>query len=59
MTQSIQPFEIRVDDVVLDDLRARLWNTRWPAAPDDPGWAYGIEDVRAFFRRFRDGQTRR
>jgi pimeloyl-ACP methyl ester carboxylesterase len=45
MTDRIDPFEIRVDGAVLNDLRARLRNTRWPAALDDPGWAYGIEQA--------------
>jgi len=41
MTPAVEPFTIRVDDAVLDDLRARLRNTRWLAALDDPAWAYG------------------
>jgi pimeloyl-ACP methyl ester carboxylesterase len=45
VTKSIQPFEIHVDEAVLEDLRARLRNTRWPAALDDPDWAYGIEQA--------------
>jgi pimeloyl-ACP methyl ester carboxylesterase len=45
VTRPIQPFEIHVEEAVLEDLRARLRNTRWPAALDDPGWAYGIEQA--------------
>jgi pimeloyl-ACP methyl ester carboxylesterase len=45
VTQPIQPFEIHVDEAVLEDLHARLRNTRWPAALDDPDWAYGIEQA--------------
>jgi len=43
MMPAIEPFEVQVDDAVLTDLRARLRNTRWPAALADPDWAYGIE----------------
>ncbi len=32
MTTAIEPFSIAVGDDVLDDLRARLRNTRWPEA---------------------------
>jgi pimeloyl-ACP methyl ester carboxylesterase len=45
MTDRIEPFEIHVDYAVLRDLHARLLNTRWPAALDDPDWAYGIEQT--------------
>jgi pimeloyl-ACP methyl ester carboxylesterase len=45
VSEPIEPFEVRVEDAVLDDLRDRLHNTRWPAALDDPDWAYGIEQV--------------
>ncbi len=38
----IEPFEIRVDDAVLDDLRARLAQTRFPDQIEDTGWEYGI-----------------
>jgi len=39
----IQPFEIRVSDQALEDLRHRLTLARWP--PETPGasWAYGTE----------------
>ena len=45
----VRPFTIYVSDAVLDDLRQRLGQTRFP-------------EVRAFFRQFRwrvagDGQT--
>ncbi|MDP6242183.1 MAG: epoxide hydrolase N-terminal domain-containing protein, partial [Myxococcota bacterium] len=44
MSQSeIRPFRIEVPDAVLDDLRTRLRNARWPEALDDPDWDYGIE----------------
>lgn len=35
------PFRVAVPDAVLDDLKARLANTRWPDAPAEAGWAYG------------------
>jgi pimeloyl-ACP methyl ester carboxylesterase len=39
------PFEITVDEAVLEDLRARLERTRWPAQP--PGWGSDLGiDVR-------------
>jgi pimeloyl-ACP methyl ester carboxylesterase len=38
----IEPFEIRVDDAVLDDLRSRLAHTRCPDQIDGAGWEYGI-----------------
>jgi hypothetical protein len=34
-------FEINVPQAVLDDLRARLVNRRWPDALDGAGWEYG------------------
>ncbi|HIE94331.1 MAG TPA: epoxide hydrolase, partial [Acidobacteria bacterium] len=39
----VEPFEIRVDDQELDDLRERLRLARWP--PDAPGepWSYGTD----------------
>ena len=38
----IEPFEIRVDDAVLDDLRDRLARTRLADQIDGTGWEYGI-----------------
>jgi epoxide hydrolase len=38
----IQPFEITVSDLVLDDLADRLASTRFPDEIDDTGWEYGI-----------------
>ena len=38
----IEPFEIRVDDAVLDDLQRRLAATRLPDEIDGTGWEYGI-----------------
>jgi len=39
----IVPFRIEVPDAVLDDLRARLRATRFPAQIDAAGWDYGTE----------------
>ena len=38
----IEPFEIRVDDAVLDDLQRRLAATRLPDEIAGTGWEYGI-----------------
>src|SRR4029453_16883646 len=32
-----------VQDAALDDLRARLQNTRWPLVPEGQGWARGTD----------------
>ena len=39
----IEPFRIHVADEVLDDLRARLRNTRWPDQIPGIGWKQGTE----------------
>jgi epoxide hydrolase len=36
------PFQIRVDDAELDDLRERLRRTRWPEPATAPGWTQGV-----------------
>ena len=38
-----EPFEISVTQPVLDDLRARLERTRWPAQPTDGAWELGVD----------------
>src|SRR6266487_2334544 len=38
-----KPFTVEVADEVLDDLRARLARTRWPAPLPGPGWMYGVD----------------
>ena len=40
---SVQPFTIRIEQRVLDDLQQRLARTRWPSAIDGAGWRYGID----------------
>jgi epoxide hydrolase len=42
MTAAIEPFSIKVRSDVLDDLRARLKNTRWPGAEVVGDWSQGI-----------------
>jgi microsomal epoxide hydrolase len=39
---SIESFEIRVDDSVLDDLRHRLAQSRLPDQIEGTGWEYGV-----------------
>lgn len=38
---TVAPFKIDVPQVVLDDLRKRLKQTRWTDEPKDAGWNYG------------------
>src|SRR5215203_6422232 len=38
---AIRPFQIEVPQVTLDDLRARLDNTRWTDEVNGAGWDYG------------------
>ena len=42
MNDAIRPFSIAVPDEVLDDLRQRLRNTRWPDAEVVDDWSQGI-----------------
>lgn len=42
MSTSIEAFEVRVGDEVLEDLHHRLARTRFPDQIDDTGWEYGI-----------------
>ena len=42
MHPSIQPFQIAVTDAVLDDLHARLRQTRWPEAELVDDWSQGV-----------------
>ena len=39
----IEPYEIRVEDPVLDDLRDRLARTRFPDQIEGTGWEYGVD----------------
>ena len=40
---AVRPFTIDVSDAVLDDLQARLDNTRLPDQLDGAGWTYGTD----------------
>jgi pimeloyl-ACP methyl ester carboxylesterase len=51
-----EPFELRVPQAVLDDLRDRLARTRWAGALDGPGWEDGtspawLRDLAAYWER--------
>lgn len=37
----IAPFEVAIPDTVLDDLKRRLANTRWPDDFANDDWSYG------------------
>ena len=54
---TIEPFRIAVPDADLDDLRARLANTRWPDEVDGAGWDYGapLAWVQDMCRYWADG----
>jgi len=45
----MQPFKIDVAQPVLDDLRQRLANTRWPDEIEEAGWDYGTN--RAYLKQ--------
>ncbi len=53
----IRPFEIRVPDAALADLRERLRRTRWPEPATAAGWAQGppLDRVRDLCRYWADG----
>jgi len=39
----VEPFTIQIDDAVLDDLRERIWRSRWPGQVSGAGWDYGAD----------------
>jgi pimeloyl-ACP methyl ester carboxylesterase len=41
-TQDIRPFRINIPQTELDDLKARLANTRWPDELQGVGWSRGV-----------------
>ena len=57
MPAAPEPFEIHVDDAVLDDLRARLDATRWPDEVDGAGWEMGsnLDYMKELAAYWRDG----
>jgi pimeloyl-ACP methyl ester carboxylesterase len=40
---SLEPYEVSVDESVLEDLRARLKRTRWPDQPATGAWGLGVD----------------
>ena len=40
---AIRPFQIKVEQSVLDDLQQRLKGTRWPDALEGTSWEYGVD----------------
>lgn len=52
----IEPFEIAVDESVLEDLQRRLSSVRWPDAVEDAGWEYGsdLDFVRELVTHWRE-----
>lgn len=57
MSEEIRPFTIDVAESVLDDLRTRLHNTRWPDAEVVDDWSQGVplEYVREVAAYWADG----
>ena len=54
---AIHPFQIAVADTVLQDLKARLHNTRWPEAELVPDWSQGapLQWIQDMCRYWADG----
>jgi microsomal epoxide hydrolase len=48
----MQPYQINVSRITLDDLQARLANTRWPDDETDAGWQHGTDP--GYLRQFVD-----
>ena len=57
MSQDIRPFRLDIPQAELDDLRARLANTRWPEAATGEPWQQGapLADVQALCSYWADG----
>lgn len=53
----VEPFEIHVGDEVLDDLRARIANTRWPPPAPGEKWSQGtdLDYLRGILDYWADG----
>jgi pimeloyl-ACP methyl ester carboxylesterase len=51
-TAALEPFEIRVDQDVLDDLVVRIGRTCWPDQPMDVTWELGVDG--AYLRELAD-----
>jgi pimeloyl-ACP methyl ester carboxylesterase len=54
---SVEPFTIAVNQEILNDLRQRIIQTRWPSWPPRPGWDYGadVDYLRDLFSTWADG----
>jgi len=57
MSEAISPFNIAIDDAVLEDLKQRLRHTRWPDAETVADWQQGapLNWVRDICRHWADG----
>lgn len=57
MELSVQPFEVHVEEPVLEDLRRRLRATRWPEPAPGPAWSQGtdLDYLRALTSYWVDG----
>lgn len=55
-----RPFTIATDDGTLDELGTRLRGTRFPAAPGNDDWRYGVrtDRLRALVQVWRRGFNR-
>lgn len=63
MNEVVSPFRIAVPDAVLDDLKSRLRNTRWPEAELVDDWSQGaplqwIKDVCGYWAEQYDWRQR-
>jgi epoxide hydrolase len=45
MSAEIKPYRISIGDDVLDDLKSRLRNARWPEAELVEDWSQGATEV--------------
>ena len=64
MSDSVRPFTVAIPDSDLDDLHARLRNTRWGDAEVVDDWSQGIpleyvRDVATYSERPTDGIPQR
>src|SRR6266404_734218 len=46
-TKAVTPFEVRVPEAALDDLKRRLANTRWPNKEPVADWSQGVPLAKA------------